>query len=498
MPSKARWRLHWLLLGLVSPPGGMDRNREVQLDIQNNRETVPPGGESVRLECFWGLELYGPGEVQDLQDKLQALKWSAGYRRPVNDNAANWVKVQSSYGSAGSWYNVGIVTRPGEHGLFPLAENKADLPGEVDYLTVSMLQISPSLTCVLIGFMLKDSYANAYSTSLAEYKDTITERSNGWGLTRISPAEQKRRSVEATRSRLQGVVKTWFASNIPGYFSGGSAVKLPTAELVVTTSEHLLRDSIFREGARWKALISDAPHYDVWVSEEHPALRLSGAFDSLNENPSHTIISLCSSLMPDDGFLGEQTARRYQSFCEDEVKWVLAHHGCVIFLQEIAREIKQCRAALRIGLANSHGSSVILQGIQGFFDRMLGTPAVLTELHERCKSPVHFASGCGKFTAIGWSEAQGDRDLETSQYEQTKYLSGQNISAEHGAREHFEQLSSVLSVRESVKAQKRMEFITIVALFVSVASLIAAVPSLKHFVSSWLAAMLEFVREWTV
>jgi hypothetical protein len=436
--------------------------------------------------------------VQDLQDKLQALKWSAGYRRPVNDNAANWVKVQSAYGSAGSWYNVGVVTRLGEHRLFPLAENKADLPGEVDYLTVSMLQISPSLTCVLIGFMLRESFASAYSTTLAQNKYTITERSNGWGLTRISPAEQKRRSVEATRSRLQEVVRTWFASNIPGFFSGGSGVKLPTAELVVTTSEHLLNDSIFREGARWKALISDAPHYDVWVSEEHPALRLSGTFDSLNEHPSHTIISLCSSLMPDNGFLNERTARRYQNFCEHELKWVLAHHGCVIFLQEIAREIKQSRAALRIGLANSRGSSVVLQDIQGFFDRMLGTPAVLTELHDKCRNPAHFEGSCGKFTAIGWSEAQGDRNLTTSQYEQTKFLSNQNLSAEHGAREHFEQLSSVLSVRESVKAQQRMEIITIVALLVSVASLIAAIPSLKHVVTSWIATMLEYIRGWMV
>lgn len=471
----------------------MDRNRNLQRDIESNSETVAPDNESVRLECFWGLELYGPGEVEDLQEKLQALKWSAGFRRPPDENAANWLKVQSAYGSAGSWYNVGVVTRPGDQRMFPLAENQADLPDEIEYLVVSILQLTSSLTCVLIGFMLRESWAGTYSAELALDRKTVTERLGGWGLTSIDPALQKRRSVEAVRTRLQGVVRRWFASNIPGYFSGGSEVRLPTAELVVTSHEHILHDS-FQRCSRWKSVISDSRHLDIWTSTDHPALKLSGVFDSRNEKPSHTIISLCSSLLPDNGFLNEQSREQYRYFCEEEVNWLLAHHGGVIFLQEIAKEVKQCRAKLRIGLSNSHGSSLILQNIQEFFDRMLGTPAVLTELHEKCFSLAHFRGDCGKFTARGWTENHPDRDLATSLCEQTKFLANQNISAEHRAREHFEQLSSVLSVRESVKAQKRMEILTITALLVSVASLVAAVPSLKHLVTSCIAATLGFIN----
>ncbi|MEA3591891.1 hypothetical protein OIN95_14510, partial [Staphylococcus aureus] len=41
-------------------------------------------------------------------------------------------------------------------------------------------------------------------------------------------------------------------------------------------------------------------------------------------------------------------------------------------------------------------------------------------------------------------------------------------------REHFEQVSAVLSVRESIKAQRRMEWLTVLALVVAFASLMVA------------------------
>ena len=55
------------------------------------------------------------------------------------------------------------------------------------------------------------------------------------------------------------------------------------------------------------------------------------------------------------------------------------------------------------------------------------------------------------------------------------------ISEERSIREHFEQLSTVLSVRESVRAQKRIEWLTVVALIVAAASFFVALPPIKDW-----------------
>ena len=48
------------------------------------------------------------------------------------------------------------------------------------------------------------------------------------------------------------------------------------------------------------------------------------------------------------------------------------------------------------------------------------------------------------------------------------------LAEEHALREHLEQLSNILSVRESVTAQRRMEWLTVAALIVAFMSLIVA------------------------
>jgi hypothetical protein len=68
--------------------------------------------------------------------------------------------------------------------------------------------------------------------------------------------------------------------------------------------------------------------------------------------------------------------------------------------------------------------------------------------------------------------------------DRTNWLAKQVRTEEHTAREHFEQLASILSVRESVRAQRRMEWLTLAALFVATGSLAVAIPSIKDWVAT--------------
>lgn len=52
-------------------------------------------------------------------------------------------------------------------------------------------------------------------------------------------------------------------------------------------------------------------------------------------------------------------------------------------------------------------------------------------------------------------------------------------------RDHFEQLSSILSIGENVKVQRRMELLTVLALLVAMLSLLVALAG-PHTVAKWL------------
>jgi hypothetical protein len=73
------------------------------------------------------------------------------------------------------------------------------------------------------------------------------------------------------------------------------------------------------------------------------------------------------------------------------------------------------------------------------------------------------------------------REFAHALREQTKFLATRAIAEEHSLREHFEQLSSVLSVRESIRTQRRMEWLTVVALLVAMGSLWIALPPFEEW-----------------
>src|SRR5690606_36321445 len=76
------------------------------------------------------------------------------------------------------------------------------------------------------------------------------------------------------------------------------------------------------------------------------------------------------------------------------------------------------------------------------------------------------------------------REFGTNLCKQTSFWAEQIITEERSLREHFEQLSTVLSVRESVQAQKRMEWLTVIAVVIATASLLVALPPTKDWLDT--------------
>ncbi|MGE1174809.1 hypothetical protein [Pseudomonas sp. BW7P1] len=469
------WRAHWLFPNIIPRFSKTDTDYYQTRDIQTNLDCSLPEGEELRIQVVWGAEVYGPSETGHLCEILSRWGWSAGAGGIKRDNAAEWIHRQRLYG-LGGWYNVGIVTNRKDRGKYLLPTNELEIPEDVKYLMVEIFQITPALTCVVIGFALKEKASRAYETELNKKRVGRYERASRWSVMRISPPELKGRAIDRARVEVRNFAQSWFRSQLPGYFCKTDIQRLPTAELITTLTEPLFPNdkTRFSAGESWRETISRASKYDVWDGPDGTSFT-SGP-DGRQGDKFHLIVSMCKSKITDEAIehRGARSDSVYISYCGELVTGIISNFASVGFLTEALKDLRLSRASLEIQKVGRGKGLKALENIQAFFDRSLGTPAIAAELKSRSDFLGNFQHDCTKFTAPNWRKGGTDRTIAEELCGHTKTLSNQVISEEHSLREHFEQLSSIISVRESIKAQQRMEILTISALVVAIISLAAA------------------------
>lgn len=493
---KLWWRAHWLFPNaLPGPYGKGDREYRERRDSEANAASRVPVEEELRVPVIWGAELFGPAEAEALYASLTRLKWSSGggWRE---DGAADWIRHQRSYGAGGGWYNVDVVVRQQDRQRWLMLHNFAQLPDDVDHLRARFFQITPSLTCALVGFVLKDEAARSYERELNKDRKSIRQRSGrGWSISTLDPSHRKRDAIQVARARLRAIAGSWFKDNMPGYFCGRSIDRLPTAELITTKAHRLLSPD--SEAATsvwfgWQRLIANTSPFDVWTSEDCQGLQLSMSNNlRADEEQFHMVVSLCTEEVPDKSVevYGGRERTAYVSFCHERLDGILSNYAALAFLREASKDVRSSRSELTVSKLASRKCVHVLDQIQSIFDRSLGAPAVAAELRSRSEHLGTYRHECSGFFAPAWPKEDEQRHIAKTLQEWTNWLSARVIAEEHSAREHFAQLASILSVRESVRAQQRMEWLTVAALVVATASLIAALPSLEN----WLATIRTYV-----
>lgn len=488
--KQVKWRAHWLLPNTVPPPNGREKAYDEQRDRESNESSRVPEDEELSLCVVWGVEFFGPAEVESLYEHLRRLNWTAGFRSKGENGALSWIRHQRAYGSGGS-YNVGHVSERSDRKRFLMFDNYASMPEGVDHLLVRVFQLTPSLTSVLVGFVFKECTARTYERELNRDRKTVRERSERrWSISIIDPGHQKERSIQLARSKTRAMAQRWFADNLPGYFCSLSGNRMPTAELLTTRVHHLFSAEKGQQTSirpYWRRMLSRASVFDVWTNTDLRSLRFAEDNDGWTKDTPHLTVSLCTSGVSEEAIKpwGGNRSDAYAAFCHERMDGVLSSFAAIAFLKEVAKGLKISRTALAFGIVGRRRTVTALVQIQKFFDRSLGTPAVVAELTEHSKHVGNYVHECDGFLSPSWRKDDAQRDLAVVLCENTQFLAAKIIGEEHSMREHFEQLSSVLSVRESVRAQKRMEWLTVVALVLASASLFAALPPMKDWPNTW-------------
>lgn len=478
-----RWQVYRRFPNLLL--GRCERQHDIERDERENQENRVDSEEDLLVPIIWATEVFGPGEIDSFYEHVKRLGWDKNLTR-FDGGPTRWISEQRLYGLGGN-YNIGVVTRDSDKRFFRVDyDYHAPLPDEVDYLQVKIHQVSNSTTCVTIGFILKPVPRTWYREELNADRKTFRRTvPKSKSILVLSPKNQKHESIERTRAKYRAIAIVWFKEHMAGFFSNQKIENLlPTAELITcakTTALVGMSDERRGKRPRWLHTLLPIGMREIWASASFPALRLT--FNEFEENSRHhAVFSLKTSEVPSTNLVqyGGVNADGYTNFVNTHVDEVLAHLATQAYLTEAARIVKRSREQLR----PNHSSNEVepaLKAIASFFHETAGLPAVAHDIVRRGDSPTWYHE-CGDFV-IQDSYLCGNRNYTLAEALASRMLglAEQFSKDEVSTREQFEQFASILSIKESVRVQKRMEILTVVALVVAFLSLLAALPSISEW-----------------
>ncbi|WP_228894800.1 hypothetical protein [Pseudoduganella aquatica] len=479
---RAMWQAHCAFPNSIRSPHGHDDYSE--RDGEKNLRTRLPDDEALHMRAIWATEVYGPVEIDSLYTNLQRLGWDKPRVGSTFPGVVQWIRDFRIYGHVGNC-NIGVITRKNDR-QFHHIEYFAQLPEEVDYLLAYVYQFSPTLTCVRIGFVLKQAAEDWYAQELALDRST-TKKSlpRRWTYSILGPGHLKKAAIDNARERYRKIATSWFSRELPGFFSNArDGNRLPTAEFITTEREYLFEWAAKKEAddphQDWKRLVLNHRHLGEWTSSSVSSLQISDE-EFEDDARYHVVITLQTKDLEEEKLAhkGGKTRHGLVSFCEDEVGGILVCFASIAYLQEGDRIVKLTRERLRAKKGNKNAIKV-LDSIRDYFVETIGQPAIARELLSGTEHVGAYIHWCEEFSKEGWPGEEKKYFIRETLRGRVKDLAHRFIEDEAASREQFEQISSILNTKESIKAQRRMEWLTVLALLVSFASLIAALLALSE------------------
>ncbi len=254
-------------------------------DPRENAQGRLPDGEGVQVPAIWVAELYTPSTISGLLAGITNLGWEYGTSR--DDSLSKWMSDVREGRRAG-WTRLGLVS-PSHDDHF-MRERTALLPEGVRAALPILMSVTPSVTALVMAFLMDDETADMLHAPLRANYSTESKRDplfRPWHVVRYvlrnesvrfgrriyRPDMLRRDAARSCLCEVEGGCVDWVREYLPGAFTSLAGVPFPTAILFVTEEAPPLTEEA-RAIRAFVALSIDRA-YDAWESDEWPGGRLS-------------------------------------------------------------------------------------------------------------------------------------------------------------------------------------------------------------------------------
>jgi hypothetical protein len=252
-----------------------------ETDPEVRQGLVPPPGEVVELNVVWVMEAYGPSEIAGLYERLESSPLAS---QSAAEEISLSERLAEARGSAfrQSFTPLPLLVPPGSGSVFP-ALVETELPEGVETARGYFLSLEPSLSVVVVGFLLTEEAGLSVDRALrAEHESRIVGEWGGYAA--VGPDMVQREAVRRARAERRTACERWIArGDLAGVFASDALNgPHPTGELIttrLTTPFGPDPSTGSGIGSWWWALDFDAAPFEIWVSENQPAMRLIAGSD---------------------------------------------------------------------------------------------------------------------------------------------------------------------------------------------------------------------------
>ena len=480
--DKLQRRLHYRFPDKILDPNNDDRACFVEKDEKDNVETLPENGVGFQLACIEVSEIFGPNEIGALYDNLLRLGWDRDQFLHRESNIS-WLRRQRLYGSEAT-LPLGFVHRSSEANSFLGVRYTAVFPDEFSSIYVNISQLSPSVTCLTVSYILTESNSYEYLHSIQTSQKTTRVPKDGSGGYWIKDvARLKEEQVDKIRSKYRNFGISWLSNNFPGFFSVRcKANDFPTSEIIVFEGylPFNKNEPNQNKAGFWARFLNVHHYHSSWVSSAYQSLRFS--LESLvNEKlPNHLIVGLrWDDLDKSNLGLGDESSLASRaSFAISRLDGITSRFALICYMKEIHREIKELRQSL--GSPAKNNDSRIKQ-IADHFQRSMGVPAIAREMPTLSQDDSSFRwNATGFLEQSFFSEKTDPIDISLALQARIKSLSSRLIDEDRDTRELLAQISDAVATNESIIAQKHMKFLTVASIILGMCSLLAALFANKN------------------
>jgi hypothetical protein len=473
LKRRVMWQFYARYPRLFRHPDGWDEGYHRAKDVEDNDRTSLDENVRLKLGCIMVSEIFGPNEVDALYQGLERFGWDRDRFREQSN--VDWLKKQRLYGTEGT-LPIGWVHRP-EQAKKGFTGLSAPFPKEFSALLVNIAQLTPSVTCLSVGFVLTDESSLDYASEIDRpAQTTVVPQKDRKAVSILSAFHVKEERVRRVRDRFRSVAIDWLSENFSGYFSRNcSRSRFPTAEFISLEGFTPFDTAARADWQHWSRFVHVDRDFGSWTCSSAPSLRFTYNSDDQGRTPNHMVIALRWDALneKDTRVHGEDALTSRTYYAHERLSGIIARSVLVDYLREVLRSLKETRQSLTPRRGGPRSGKAVAK-INDFFRRSIGVPSIAREVLKLADNDASFRWNATGFTQENPLNKDKAYEIKDALKSMLKRMSLQLIEEDRDTREYLVQLSSAIGTKESIATQRRMEILTYAALAVAILSLLVA------------------------